>query len=326
MVFKVPRFEDWRGGYGILGLGDLVLPGLLVVFALRYDCMSGSKNKRCATALPPPRPHRLQSTHQLTPSRRPPTRSYYALCCCGYVVGLLCAFLANGLGLTVFGVQGQPVRPQRCGRGRGPRLTRVRPQALLYLVPLTLGPLVVRAWARGELGDMMRGPACFVDPHASAHRGEEGEGGSSGAEEGGEGAAGEGRVVGGEGGWSPSRRDVERGDGEGASAGASPVVASAAALGAVSGRASRSPEQLGPSRGTATQQVELGRVRPVRRLSSESTRRGQGRESPIQQAFSSAVRAMREASEGSGEQPRRSTEEEAQLLDRDGGGDERDVE
>lgn len=220
------------------------------------------------------------------------------------MVGLLCAFLANGLGLTVFGVQGQPVRcPQpslHSTPARSPHASHpVRCQALLYLVPLTLGPLVVRAWARGELGDMMRGPACFADPHA-------GEGG-----EGDDGVSGDASA-------SVARRDAERSGGDGANVDAHRGVATAAARGAVSGRATRSPEQPGASAATVPRDVELGRVRTVRRLSSEGAVRGERRESPIQQVLSSAVRAMREASEGSGEQQqqRRNSEEEAQLLDR----------
>ena len=36
MVLKVPRLYDPWGGYSIIGLGDILLPGLLVSFCLRY--------------------------------------------------------------------------------------------------------------------------------------------------------------------------------------------------------------------------------------------------------------------------------------------------
>ncbi|BBM98110.1 signal peptide peptidase-like 2B [Marchantia polymorpha subsp. ruderalis] len=37
MLLKVPRLFDPWGGYSIIGFGDILLPGLLVAFCLRYD-------------------------------------------------------------------------------------------------------------------------------------------------------------------------------------------------------------------------------------------------------------------------------------------------
>ena len=37
MLLTVPRFEDYQGGASLLGLGDIVLPGLLLSFAARLD-------------------------------------------------------------------------------------------------------------------------------------------------------------------------------------------------------------------------------------------------------------------------------------------------
>ncbi|KAL8149082.1 hypothetical protein AgCh_006185 [Apium graveolens] len=37
MLLRVPRFFDPFGGYNMIGFGDLVFPGLLVAFSLRYD-------------------------------------------------------------------------------------------------------------------------------------------------------------------------------------------------------------------------------------------------------------------------------------------------
>lgn len=36
MLLKVPRLYDPWGGYSIIGFGDILLPGLLVSFCLRY--------------------------------------------------------------------------------------------------------------------------------------------------------------------------------------------------------------------------------------------------------------------------------------------------
>lgn len=37
MLLKIPRLFDYMGGYAMLGLGDIVIPGLLLSFAHRYD-------------------------------------------------------------------------------------------------------------------------------------------------------------------------------------------------------------------------------------------------------------------------------------------------
>ncbi|AQK67508.1 Signal peptide peptidase-like 4 [Zea mays] len=37
MLLKIPRMFDPWGGYSIIGFGDILLPGLLVAFSLRYD-------------------------------------------------------------------------------------------------------------------------------------------------------------------------------------------------------------------------------------------------------------------------------------------------
>ncbi|PIN22830.1 putative protein, contains PA domain [Handroanthus impetiginosus] len=43
MLLKIPRMFDPWGGYSIIGFGDIILPGLLIAFSLRYDWLS---NKR----------------------------------------------------------------------------------------------------------------------------------------------------------------------------------------------------------------------------------------------------------------------------------------
>lgn len=37
MLLELPRLWDYKGGYAMLGLGDIVIPGLLLSFAHRYD-------------------------------------------------------------------------------------------------------------------------------------------------------------------------------------------------------------------------------------------------------------------------------------------------
>ncbi|KAE8710814.1 Signal peptide peptidase-like 4 [Hibiscus syriacus] len=40
MLLKIPRMFDPWGGYSIIGFGDILLPGLLIAFSLRYDWLT----------------------------------------------------------------------------------------------------------------------------------------------------------------------------------------------------------------------------------------------------------------------------------------------
>lgn len=40
MLLKIPRMFDPWGGYSIIGFGDILLPGLLIAFSLRFDSSS----------------------------------------------------------------------------------------------------------------------------------------------------------------------------------------------------------------------------------------------------------------------------------------------
>ncbi|XP_019423293.1 PREDICTED: signal peptide peptidase-like 2 [Lupinus angustifolius] len=43
MLLKFPRILDPWGGYSIIGFGDILLPGMLLAFSLRYDWLSNKK-------------------------------------------------------------------------------------------------------------------------------------------------------------------------------------------------------------------------------------------------------------------------------------------
>jgi signal peptide peptidase-like 2B len=131
MLFTIPRIFDYQGGSSLLGLGDIVIPGLLLSFAARHDA---------ATFL-------LRSTGRVH------ERSYTVACAearlCGacfrgYFVGALCAYAA-GLSMANVAVyvmkMGQP--------------------ALLYIVPCCLGTIHYQSWRRQELHDLWKGPAAF---------------------------------------------------------------------------------------------------------------------------------------------------------------------
>ncbi|KAG7016973.1 Signal peptide peptidase-like 2 [Cucurbita argyrosperma subsp. argyrosperma] len=51
MLLKIPRMFDPWGGYSIIGFGDILLPGLVVAFSLRYDWLA-NKSLRLGYFLP----------------------------------------------------------------------------------------------------------------------------------------------------------------------------------------------------------------------------------------------------------------------------------
>ncbi|CAK9208880.1 unnamed protein product [Sphagnum jensenii] len=102
MLLKVPRLYDPWGGYSIIGFGDILLPGLLVSFCLRYDWMA-KKNF---------------------------FNGYFLWTTIGYGVGLFTTYVA----LNLMDGNGQP--------------------ALLYIVPFTLGTVILLGWWRKELKDL----------------------------------------------------------------------------------------------------------------------------------------------------------------------------
>ncbi|KAG5683897.1 hypothetical protein PVAND_013156 [Polypedilum vanderplanki] len=106
------------GHFSMLGLGDIVMPGLLLCFVLRYDSYKKSQNTMTAEAgVPGPR------------SVLGSKLTYFHCSLLGYFLGLLTATVSS----EVF-KQAQP--------------------ALLYLVPFTLLPLLTMAYLKGDLRKM----------------------------------------------------------------------------------------------------------------------------------------------------------------------------
>jgi signal peptide peptidase-like protein 2B len=129
MLLTIPRFFDYQGGASLLGLGDIVLPGLLLSFAARYDAakslvgIMGGGSGRIATTCPE---QRLLSSCLCF-------RGYFGPLVIAYAIGL---FMANA---AVYLMEmGQP--------------------ALLYLVPSCLGTMSYIGWRQGELKDLWDGP------------------------------------------------------------------------------------------------------------------------------------------------------------------------
>lgn len=137
MLLTMPRINDYAGGSSLLGLGDIVLPGLLLSFAARFD-----EAKRLIGLLGGGRGRNLSNTcdqrkgslfGRLGCCSSLCNGGYFAPVVVSYAVGLMMANTA------VYVMQmGQP--------------------ALLYLVPCCLGTVCWLGWRRGELDELWHGP------------------------------------------------------------------------------------------------------------------------------------------------------------------------
>jgi signal peptide peptidase-like protein 2B len=134
MLLTIPRFFDYQGGASLLGLGDIVLPGLLLSFAARFDAAKsllgilGGGNGAPNSYNCPER--KLMGNCSLC------SGGYFWPICVAYAVGLMMANAA----VSIMHM-GQP--------------------ALLYLVPCCLGTMTFMGWRRGEIKDLWDGPKCL---------------------------------------------------------------------------------------------------------------------------------------------------------------------
>lgn len=104
----------------MLGLGDIVMPGLLLCFVLRYDAYKKAQTNSVEAGVPPPPTY----VHKVT---------YFHCSLIGYFLGLLTATVSS----EVF---------------------KAAQPALLYLVPFTLLPLLTMAYLKGDLRRMWSEP------------------------------------------------------------------------------------------------------------------------------------------------------------------------
>ena len=74
ILMRVPRFQDYRGGYAMLGLGDIIVPGLALALGARRDAQTIRRTG-----------HRGRWTCGYY---------YYAVALAGYAVGVMCANIA----------------------------------------------------------------------------------------------------------------------------------------------------------------------------------------------------------------------------------------
>lgn len=143
ILLRVPRIGDYRGGYAMLGLGDIVIPGILLSFALRLDLSLKLLRRRrdgaaaggaSASAIAATAGNGGGSGGAVARWCEAVTSTYWPTTVVGYAMGLAAANLAVSLMRM-----GQP--------------------ALLYLCPATLLPVLALAYWRGDLGVVWRGAA-----------------------------------------------------------------------------------------------------------------------------------------------------------------------
>merc|ERR1719253_394799 len=144
-LLAFPWINDFRGGFSIVGLGDIVLPGLLVSFAARYDaakalvrkCSRASSNDTGDAESEPEYSSGESSTwryrYLLGRVTKAVFRSYFGPLSIAYGVGLMIAYVVVWT-------------------------TKSSQPALLYLVPVTLGTVFFLGWRRRELSELWSGP------------------------------------------------------------------------------------------------------------------------------------------------------------------------
>ena len=128
----VPSYQK-SGNYSILGLGDIVIPGLLLCFVLRFDAYKRNKlfstfannldyNKTGGATLTKNKYLNYSIRNLISINRI----TYFHCSLIGYLLGLITATLSS-------------------------ELFREAQPALLYLVPFTLLPLLLMAYLKGDL-------------------------------------------------------------------------------------------------------------------------------------------------------------------------------
>lgn len=114
------------GHFSMLGLGDIVMPGLLLCFVMRYDAYKRAQAQKMADAgIPLP-----SNWHRI---------SYFHCSLFGYFLGLLTATISS-------------------------EIFKAAQPALLYLVPFTLLPLFAMAYLKGDLRTMWDEPFAQTPP------------------------------------------------------------------------------------------------------------------------------------------------------------------
>ncbi|KAL7542989.1 hypothetical protein ACHAXR_012286 [Thalassiosira sp. AJA248-18] len=149
MLLAIPWFNDFRGGFSMIGLGDIILPGLLISFAARYDAARALVRKCSRTSSIRNGENAVDAegaegeANEFSGSKRYHYHlgrvqkalfdGYFGPLVIAYTLGLMVAYIA--------------VWTMRMGQ-----------PALLYLVPFCLGTTLFLGWRRRELAELWSGP------------------------------------------------------------------------------------------------------------------------------------------------------------------------
>ena len=142
LLMQVPHFNEWPGGYAMLGLGDIMIPSLFLSLALRFDYHYGN-NPCCANGKRRHMEHRnVVAGIEFTGCNQSSTGvcfrpTYWVICIFFYAIALCLANLANIYQLTIAGVKGQP--------------------ALMWIDPLLIIPTILVAKMRGQYAEFWHG-------------------------------------------------------------------------------------------------------------------------------------------------------------------------
>jgi signal peptide peptidase-like protein 2B len=150
MLFSIPRLFDYQGGASMLGLGDIVIPGLLLSFAARVDaarllCSLSSAGKKSDANNNNPNRSNVES--QFDPEHGVPPAAmstWYALLFGGYGYYFLPLVISYAVGLLM--------------ANAAVYLMEMGQPALLYIVPCTLGCMAYKGWQRNDFMLLWNGP------------------------------------------------------------------------------------------------------------------------------------------------------------------------
>lgn len=167
MLLTVPRLFDYEGGASMLGLGDIVLPGLLLSFAARLDAA------KCLVKIAKGEDGDANETADGVFRRSSALSSSSWMCClCSWITYYCCGGSSDDDGTPytawytlLVGDGGYYFVPLIIAYAVGllmanaaVYLMQMGQPALLYLVPCTLGTMAYLGWKRGELRALWDGP------------------------------------------------------------------------------------------------------------------------------------------------------------------------
>lgn len=138
-AFSIPVINDYRGGWSNLGLVNILIPGLLCAFVARCD--AAQNVMKCLSARERAARRGLRNANECYITKKTGIHRLYS----GYLCPVIFSY-SFSLFWAVIGFY----------------LTGRNQQALIYIVPLTLGTVLVMARLKGDLLSFWDGPRRLV--------------------------------------------------------------------------------------------------------------------------------------------------------------------